>query len=343
MFQTTITATAHLSELKGGVLPWIPTEKLEPRWLSANPHPAAIAWLKRHPEYIDWSELSENPAEEAKELIEANLDKLDWDRVSRNSSEWAHQLLVSHPDKIEWAALAQWNTSSKTIKTLFCDLYPKKLTTHGCMLSRNSCDAALDILERNKEIKPHPWFLLDNRNPRVIPFICAELEKQASYFEEVPSDKPRPKGSEMREYREITTSAHGDDYWEELCANPLMTKWIDPKRTNYRCLARNSSDEAYAMYLDRAGNVDTKRVNWATLSENTNPKMIAMFELAEQEVEEKNKEKGGGKSVKEELGRKFSCVALCLNRSPAVLPFLKKHAEQLILWDQFSRNPNIFV
>ena len=68
--------------------------------LSKNP--AAIGFLRKNPDKIDWNWLSANP--EAIDLLLKNPDKIYWPLLSRNPA--AIDVLEKNKDKINWCSLA---------------------------------------------------------------------------------------------------------------------------------------------------------------------------------------------------------------------------------------------
>jgi hypothetical protein len=82
---------------------WIDIEKLDWRWLSANPN--AIELLMANPDKINWDRASMNldtsypiarsANPNAIELLMANPDKINWGVLSRNPS--AMELLTAMP------------------------------------------------------------------------------------------------------------------------------------------------------------------------------------------------------------------------------------------------------
>jgi hypothetical protein len=69
---------------------------ISPMYISSNPHPGAIQFLKSNPEYINWDYISSNPM--AMEWIHANPDKINNNMLNLNPN--ALDLLT--PSNINW-------------------------------------------------------------------------------------------------------------------------------------------------------------------------------------------------------------------------------------------------
>ena len=98
-FDLSLIVASFLIKPRMKLLDWIPEDKLNWKYLSANPN--AIHMLEKHPEKMNWSTLSYNS--NAMHILENNLDKINWNCLSVNSN--AIHLLTKNFDKIQWAWL----------------------------------------------------------------------------------------------------------------------------------------------------------------------------------------------------------------------------------------------
>jgi hypothetical protein len=69
--------------------------------LSRTPDKHVIKYLYRHPNEIDWSNLSQN--EKAIGILRKHPEKIDWKKLSRNKN--AISMLKKNVDKIDWKQL----------------------------------------------------------------------------------------------------------------------------------------------------------------------------------------------------------------------------------------------
>jgi hypothetical protein len=133
-------------KLKYKLKDWIPLEKLDWLFLSANPN--AIDLLKANPKKIVWWKLSSNP--NAIELLKANKTKIEWDYLSLNTNPYAIELLKENQDKIDWHYLS---TNPNAIELLKAN--PNNID--WMYLSANPNDEALELLKENQDKINWKW------------------------------------------------------------------------------------------------------------------------------------------------------------------------------------------
>ena len=168
-------------KLKYKLKDWIPPEKLDWDWLSANPN--AIDLLNANPDNIKWKMLVENTNPRAIELIKENRDNIDWminwrRSLSRNPA--AIDMLKAHPNDIDWKMLSSNPAAIDMLKARPNDIDWKMLSSNPAaidmlkarpndidwkMLSSNP--AAIELLKENKT--KICWYMLSkNVNPKAI-------------------------------------------------------------------------------------------------------------------------------------------------------------------------------
>ena len=130
-------------KLKYKLKDWIPSEKLDWGWLSANPN--AIDLLNANPDNIKWKMLVENTNPRAIELIKENQDNINWminwrRSLSRNPA--AIDMLKAHPNDIDWKMLSSNPAAIELLKQ-------NKTKICWYMLSKNVNPKAIDMLKTN--------------------------------------------------------------------------------------------------------------------------------------------------------------------------------------------------
>ena len=173
---------------------------------------------------LDENALSRNPA--AVELHEKTFGSLiNWNSFSSNPS--AKEMLINNWGNVNWAYLSANPKFGKIIKENFEESQGKDIDWR--MLSRNPCDEAIELLERNTD--KIDWLqLCDNRNPQ----ITRILEKNMDRID-----------------------------WEILSLNPAAVKLLEknPDKVDWRVISCN---EGAVHVIEK----NTDRIDWDMLSMN---------------------------------------------------------------------------
>ena len=217
---------------------WIPPEKLDWNYLSANPN--AIELLKENPTKIFWTFLSANPAPYAIELLKENQKRIDWFYLSGNPNPNAIKLLKENPSKINWEELSSNPNAIDLIKNKINEEndigenldnskninysklstnpnaiellkeYPNKIDWKW--LSENPNPEAIELLKENQH--NIDWFNLSiNPNPEAIKLLKANQHKIDWYLL---SRNRNPEAIKL-----LKTKPNEID-WDELSANPAI-------------------------------------------------------------------------------------------------------------------------
>jgi hypothetical protein len=195
---------------------WIPLEKLDWAWLSANPN--AIELLKANPDNINWKMLLENTNPRAIELLKENQDRIDiqsmlswmitWGSLSRNPA--AIELLKENPKKINWELLSSNPAAIDMLKA-----HPNDIDWR--MLSSNP--AAIDMLKANQN--DIDWRMLSS-NPAAIELLKQNKTKICWYML---SKNINPKAIDM-----LKTNSNNIN-WEFLSENPAAIELLKENKT----------------------------------------------------------------------------------------------------------------
>jgi hypothetical protein len=125
----------------------IPSNKLNEKYISANPSPVAMKLLLKpnNIPYINWNELSLNPSDEAMDILETNPDKINGDNLSLNANDKAFHLLEKYPTKINWKNIFLNKNTDKAIDLLI--KFPTNIKIDVWPININ--DIYIDYLEEN--------------------------------------------------------------------------------------------------------------------------------------------------------------------------------------------------
>lgn len=102
-------------------LDWIDETKIIESYLKENltiqsrTDPMIVEFLKKHPNYIDWEQMSRECHESAIPLFTSNKRKIHWDLLSGN--KYAMKLLKENLKKVDWGVLSS-NESPEAIAML---------------------------------------------------------------------------------------------------------------------------------------------------------------------------------------------------------------------------------
>jgi hypothetical protein len=108
--------------------------------LCESHNPAAMLFLEKNLDQIDWILLSENSSEGAIRLLEKHLDKIKWKQLSSNPS--AIHILRDNLDKINWKELCKNPNAIDIIKQNMDKINWKELCKNP---------NAIDIIEQNMD------------------------------------------------------------------------------------------------------------------------------------------------------------------------------------------------
>ncbi len=138
----------YMSYLSGWAKP-----QVQPPWLEktrefynhinmifVNCNPKYAAYLKLHPDAIEWTYLCKNPSADAIEILSQNQEKINWTAICCNPS--AIGLIGTNLDKVDWETLS-FNAEAIHILTANMDKINWKT------LSSNY--AAIELLENNQD------------------------------------------------------------------------------------------------------------------------------------------------------------------------------------------------
>lgn len=132
-------------------------------WVILSKNPAALPFLKKHPEKIYWPGFCgiENP--DILPLLEQNLHRIEWWQLSRNPV--AAPLLAKHLDKIDWSTLC-YNSNPAILPLL--EQHPEKLDWNN--LCKNPIATPL-LLKYYTRIDY--YYLCQNTDKRVLSHLAA--------------------------------------------------------------------------------------------------------------------------------------------------------------------------
>jgi hypothetical protein len=136
--------------------------------MAESHNPAVLAFLEKHPEYIDWNWLSGNECDEAIRMLQNNQDKIVWWICSSNAS--ALEILKNNRDKIDWWSFCK-NTNPKAIEIVEQMLVedPSKINISALSSNPN----AIHIISQNLD-KMDPHYL--SRNPKAMEILIEHPE-----------------------------------------------------------------------------------------------------------------------------------------------------------------------
>jgi hypothetical protein len=147
--------------------------KADGYFLSQNEAPEAIAYLRLHPEIINWSVLSANRAREAIELLRENPERINWFYLSYNPT--AIDLLLENPNKIQYIMLSGNPAPNAR------DLLLKYIKTNPSMMEfiyTNPSKWAMDFIRENYRPEEYKWDDLC-QNPAAIELLRENLDTYA--------------------------------------------------------------------------------------------------------------------------------------------------------------------
>ena len=273
------------SRVKYKLKDWIPPEKLDWVFLSANPN--AIELLKENQDKIDWEFLSKNTNPNAIELLKSkineenemseddyhdsdksnkinwnllsanpnaiellreNPDEIVWPNLSDNPNPNAIELLKENPDNIDWNRLSQ---NPNAIELLEAHLY----NINWRRLSLNPHPRAIELLKANP--KKIDWcFLSKNPNHAAIELLKANKKKIVWGFL---SENPNPEAIELLKENQSEIN------WPNLSENPnpeaIELLRTNPSKIDWVALSANPA----AIELLKA---NPKNIIWDFLSQN---------------------------------------------------------------------------
>ena len=219
---------------------WIPPEKLDWVYLSANPN--AIEMLKANPNKIHKMGLSRNTNDEAIELLNAYPNKIDWWVLSSNPT--AIELLKKNLDNINWGELSRNPNAIELLKANRNNINYSNLSANpnAIDLIKNKINEENDIGENLDYTKNINWKLLST-NPNAIELLKENLGRIDWYRL---SENPNPEAIEL------------------LRTNPSKIVWA--------FLSANPNPEAIKLLKANPTNID-----WLILSSNPNPEAIELL------------------------------------------------------------------
>jgi uncharacterized cysteine cluster protein YcgN (CxxCxxCC family) len=275
--------------------------KLSYKKLSKNPN--AIDFLRKHPKYINYSELSGNKNPEAIKLLRKQIYNISWSSLSLNPSKEAIELLKENRNMIDWYKLSSninimsfletvsdcddlykldWDILSMNCGAIpLLEEYPRDINWK--IISKNSKGIELlcERLSRNKRMVDYNNLSL-NETPEAIQILRENFKK--INWHNLAYNKSQAAIDLMKEYPE-------NIYWDALSANPNA----------YEILSENQN-----------------KICWNVLSANPNPKILKLFTS----------------TTLKKLTRSYfsSNIGAC--------EFLKEHPEYIT--DEIERMPYIF-
>jgi hypothetical protein len=132
--------------------------------LSRHTDPLALNFLSKHPDKINYYELSANPSADAMALLRKYPDRIIWAILAKNEGSCAMALMADYPDRVHWKNLA-YNTAPEAIALM--EAHPDRVDWGALVHNRSpaafslisenirymaSIDGALDFLSANPNI-----------------------------------------------------------------------------------------------------------------------------------------------------------------------------------------------
>ena len=244
-------------------------------------NPAAMSFLEKNLDKVDWILLSKNSSEYAIRILERNLDKIKWKQISSNPS--AIHILRDNLDKVNWKELGIKRNAIDIIKQNMDKIHWKELCKNP---------NAIDIIEQNIDmvnwnalclnpnaihiLKEHP----DKINPPVFSYNTNALTILNS------QDEFRP---DLIDFEQLFCNPNAIDYIERHLDK--LTNGIDVTNS-IECLIKNRNpkciqliNKIWKMHL--ISNQDMKEI----ISMNTHLiNKEGVYELDYQEMSKKRSE-----------------------------------------------------
>ena len=136
-------------------------------YFSKNTNSAAVAFLEKTPQDIQWSHMSGNKSAAAVALLRKHFDSISWYDISENNHPDAVALLLETPDRIKWRQFSANNHPSAVALLL---TRPEEIDFDA--LSANNNAAAVAFLMATPE-KVNPYFMALNSNPAAVAWMTA--------------------------------------------------------------------------------------------------------------------------------------------------------------------------
>jgi len=306
----------NMYKLKNG----IPEDKLDLKYLSANPNALNFLTLPENIEKINYSQLSKNTNLKAIELLNIKINAnpnntdIDWRYLSKNSE--AFVILNAHQTKIDY----KW-------------------------LSSNTDPGAIDLLKKQIQINPNniDWSAL-SKNPDAIELLKANRDKID--FNQLAANQSAEAIELLLEEIRINQEKLS---WFNLSTNPIpiAIKLLEANQTEivWGKLTSNTNSKAIKLLKD-----NPTKITWSSLS--SNPSAIALLE--ERIKYENNLPEDVYKALK--VFEKINWKNISSN--PRAIELLKKRIiyennlhedvykalkmHEKISWEKLSENPSIF-
>jgi hypothetical protein len=221
------------------LLDWINPYRLDPKYLSRNPH--AIQWLETNPDKIYWPELCRNNSSFAMYILEKNPDKIVWGNLSENDNPSAIRMLERKIQSTPWyQCYVEWWEDFWLGRYYYYESDLKRIRWFS--LSANP--GAIHLLEKYPHIIHFEGLCCNsNLNLWAMRFLEKNLDKiDWSYLSKNPS---------------IFAKQLFETYPDKIC---------------WRYLSSNSSDWAIQLLKQ-----NPDKISWCSLSVNTHPAISRIF------------------------------------------------------------------
>lgn len=335
---------------------WIKKEKLQWYYICAFPEAVTVIEeeLERNPDRIVWNSVCSNPR--AIHIVEKHIDNLtfsDWCFLCENP--FAIELLQKYDDNIIWGSFLFRNPRAMELIKTKIEKDPSQIhVVYWNILCENKSKEAIDLVEKylplieNRDLwanlckNPYVFSLLEkhkenidwyylcfNPSPSAFSLIEQELETNPENDKISWSKLCCEPGAIRIINRELEKNPNSPKiFWNQLCSNPLAMPIIENNLSN---LNRNShwcylseNPGALPLLLKHKQNI-----YWNGLCRNPNPDVIPIIE-------------------EEWLTHPENINWYILSSNPIMISLIEKYIdvierEEFDIWDNLSRNSNIFI